>query len=84
MSQKPTLKVEDFDHLRHALGIDARTPRSRWGYRQHFDPAEGDMKSMERLVDAGLMTRHPVAGFVEHEVFVVTQRARDLFGLGPK
>ena len=79
------LYVQDIESLAHALGIGAHLDRDKWGYRKHYDAPDCDLPSMERLVAAGLMEKLDMPTWmVKNATYLATQKARDLFGLGPE
>lgn len=55
MSDKPVIRAEDMECLRHMLGIRPTTAKALWGRRNFFDASETDRPKLERLREAGLV-----------------------------
>lgn len=55
MTHGGVITADDLDNLRHMLGVSPRTPR---GYRNHFVAGGTDVDSMERLREAGFVTKN--------------------------
>lgn len=77
------IELEDLNKMRHALGICERTPRKRWGYRNHYSTNTDD-PSMRRLTEAGLVWRGSVSAateYGEYASFHVTEAGMRAVGL---
>ena len=60
--------VADLENLRHMLGIASNTKPRDYGYRNYFNTSADtpDGKSMQRLVDLGLVVRNQRNGDYWH------------------
>lgn len=51
------LTAADIDNLRHMLGATDGYPEEQWGWRNHFACGDAHVRSMNRLLAAGLVIR---------------------------
>lgn len=73
-----TISVNDMDNLRHMLGVDERHPR---GYRNYFVAGEGDIPSMERLRELGLVVKNERYRLSEDCCYHATDKGARFIGL---
>lgn len=70
--------------LRHALGMQMYTPKSRWGYRNHYACCSSDAKAnvISGLVRQGLMEKIKSPSFAsDYEYYRATIKGATLVGL---
>lgn len=72
------LTVDDMDNLRHMLGVSARDPR---GYRNYFVAGGGDVTSMERLREHGLVVKSERYRLSEAPCYHATEKGAKFVGL---
>lgn len=66
MSAIDDVTDEDLRKLRHMLGATPETPKSKWGYRNHYAAGRNAVEGMERLVAAGYAMRGRPFGAALH------------------
>lgn len=78
-----SVTADDLDNLRHALGINERTKRSSYGYRNHFNTTADD-PSFTRLVAAGFARLAGTINGGRDAVFCATREGCRAVGMTAK
>ena len=78
--------IEEASILRHALGINERTKRTSWGYRNFFTtgPGAADYATCNALVERGLMEVGRLVSWCPDVTFRVTRAGMLAAGLTEK